>query len=116
MLGRVRDGSPGYESTKVAPRWKHFVNFLADMGVRPKGKTLDRKNGSLDYTPDNCRWATPTEQNYNRFKRGKLNQTDVAWIRWLLTEGNCPGHKVAKMYGVSANTISAIHTRKTWND
>jgi len=40
-------------------RWDGYPNFLQDMGVRPKGKTLDRINGNWHYTPDNCRWATP---------------------------------------------------------
>jgi hypothetical protein len=51
----------------VCRRWRKFSNFLADMGTRPEGKTLDRfpdKNG--DYKPGNCRWATPTEQQHNK--------------------------------------------------
>ena len=43
-----------------------FINFLRDMGERPPGKTLDRKDGSKDYDPDNCRWATAKVQAENR--------------------------------------------------
>ena len=50
----------------VCERWRLFDNFLADMGERPAGKTLDRIDGSKGYSPDNCRWATPTEQCRNR--------------------------------------------------
>ena len=46
-------------------RWGSFENFLADMGEPPTGLTLDRKDSSKGYSPENCRWATRAEQTYN---------------------------------------------------
>jgi hypothetical protein len=43
-----------------------FENFLADLGERPKGTTLDRINVNGNYEPDNCRWATASEQRRNQ--------------------------------------------------
>jgi hypothetical protein len=49
----------------VCDEWLSFDAFLADMGERPKGKTLDRIRGNEGYSKSNCRWATAFEQQAN---------------------------------------------------
>lgn len=59
----------GGRGITVSNRWRGpegFANFLADLGERPIGKTLDRIKVNGNYEPGNCRWATPLQQTWNR--------------------------------------------------
>lgn len=60
------DQRPTYVGITMDPAWNDFAVFLADMGERPEGKTIDRINGTKGYSKANCRWATPVQQTRNR--------------------------------------------------
>jgi hypothetical protein len=55
----------GGRGITICEAWSDFANFLADMGERPAGTSIDRINVNLGYFKGNCRWATSTIQANN---------------------------------------------------
>jgi hypothetical protein len=56
----------GGRGLTVCDRWLDFANFLADMGVRPEGQSIERKKNDVGYCPENCVWADTRTQQRNR--------------------------------------------------
>ena len=100
--GTIQYARYGAKGIRVCSRWRRFENFLSDMGPRPPGTSIDRKNNKLGYSPKNCRWATSMEQGANT-KR----------VRWLTLDGKrLHLAEWARLIGV---TRTAIYSRlKRW--
>lgn len=119
MLNRCYNKNvPNYQNyggrgISVCGRWlgeQGFINFLTDMGKRPRGKTIDRfpdKNGN--YEPGNCRWATDGEQSRNKrtnvyFEMNGIKMVIKDWAnRWGVNSSVINQH--IKEYGKSFEEV-----------
>jgi hypothetical protein len=95
----------GGRGIKVCDRWLESVdNFIADMGYRPEGLTLDRIDGSGNYEPSNCRWATPSQQIDN--------STSPIRCRPVTFNGETRGlREWSRITGIPNNTLSTRLSR-----
>jgi hypothetical protein len=95
----------GARGIKVCSRWTEFENFLADMGEKPAGRSLDRINNDGNYDPSNCRWATKIEQARN---------TSAAL--WTTIDGeHKPVAEWCEIYGVNRSTVLHRIRRGGWS-
>jgi hypothetical protein len=76
----------GGRGITVEPRWLDYANFLADMGERPAGVTLNRKDNNGPYSHGNCEWAGPAAQAANS-RNTKLTPELIAEIARLNATG-----------------------------
>lgn len=86
----------GERGVQVCERWHSFEAFLADMGKRPDGMTLERDDNNGNYSKENCRWASRQVQQSNtrRTVRITVNGVSRTQSEW------------AAISGVGRNTIA----------
>lgn len=93
----------GAKGVSMCEKWRSsFEAFLADMGERPEGMSIDRMDSAGNYEPGNCRWATITEQNNNKsdtrlitFNGKTMNMS--AWAREIGTSPAALHHRIANI-------------------
>lgn len=87
----------------VCQAWREsYQQFLTDMGEAPDGLSIDRIDNSGGYSPANCRWATPKEQQRNRRDN---NMVEFRGERRCLAEW-------AELFGIGPQTLGSRLKRK----
>lgn len=69
---------PSYANVKCDPRWETFQGFLdhPPAGSYEPGLVLARTGDVGDYSPENCRWATRSENTREMVERRMLKLPD----------------------------------------
>jgi hypothetical protein len=104
----------GARGITVHSSWLDFAVFLADMGVRPEGTTLDRIDNDGPYAPGNCRWSSAREQSSNRRTTRLLTfngraQTIAAWARELGTSRQTLRNRLEQGWTVEAALTVSVN-------
>lgn len=107
----------GGRGVEVCERWRlSFENFFEDMGMPPKGQTLERKDVFKGYSPENCCWATWAEQHRNKTRTVLIefagqSKTASEWSRELGLSSSVISKRLRKGWGVERALTTP--TRKT---
>ena len=118
----------GGRGITVCDRWRFGENhlhgfecFMTDMGDKPSTEySIDRIDNDKGYSPDNCRWATPTQQIGNR-RKNKNNTSGyigVFWhkqgLAWVAYIGRTNNQSKSKNLGLYKDKIEAAKAYDRW--
>lgn len=94
----------GGRGIRVCARWLIFENFIHDMGLKPDSKmSIERKDNSMGYYPENCTWATQAQQMRNTRRTVKIT---IDGVTKCLTDW-------VKEFGIDRRTVLS-RLRKGW--
>lgn len=106
----------GGRGITVAPEWKNFEQFFADMGEKPQGLTLERLDNEKGYSKGNCKWATWQEQAENKglYVSSTTRIKGIGKVRtsWRARSGG--GNGKFKLLYQGPDFFEACCARKAW--
>lgn len=120
MRRRCSDpNNPGYKwygakGIRVCDKWQKFAGFFEDMGVRPPGLTIERRDSHGNYEKDNCEWATVTKNLRNR-SCVKLSMKIAREIRKAgeVIHNNA---EIGRMFGVGRELVRKVLCHDSWQE
>lgn len=106
--------SYGGRGISICSEWLDYNVFKAwaiETGYS-KGLTIERKENDEGYRPDNCCWATRTQQSRHK-RTNVINEETAELIRCCVKE-NIPSKDIQALFGVDKYVVSKIKTGKAW--
>jgi hypothetical protein len=128
LLRPIQNGR-GYLKVTLPPQRQFYIHELvleSFVGVRPVGAEVNHKNGlKWDNCLKNLEWVTPSENHIHSrrvLKRtvgeshggSKLTNRKVRTIRKMFATGKWHQADIARKYGVTQGSISAIVKNRLW--
>lgn len=110
----------GERGITVCDSWiNNYDAFYSDMGKCPDGMSLERINTNGNYEPENCRWATASEQGNNQRRSRKIEiqgriQTITQWANEVGLRADTAFRRIDK-YGIPPErALTETTLRKPW--
>lgn len=91
-----------------------FIDWCVSHG-HSEGLQIDRIDNDKGYSPDNCRFVTPAENQHNTSQTA-LSEKTVKIIRGNNVSRRLTQKEMARKLGVSQSRISAVCKNRTWRD
>lgn len=109
--------SYGGRGITVCDEWHSFDAFVRDMGVRPKGYTLDRIDNDKGYSKENCRWATTAQQNNNNRRNRRITvdgetRTIAEWAQFYGLKWYQIASRVKSGWGMEEAVTTPLKTSR----
>lgn len=109
----------GGRGITVCERWRGeggYENFLADMGRRPSGFSIERQDPDGPYSPENCKWADHIEQSNNRRSNRILvfrgeRKTLTIWARLFGLKGSTVNDRLGRGWTVEKALTTPLQDR-----